>query len=239
MFMNKTLIDVFEKLKKTKYKDLYQINPKVGTMEEITQTFKELGLRMSALAFIFFCKKVLIPVSGKMAKVPQDRLLTNPDGAMVVLVLGAFSPVLKDIMSGKIASFDIEKMKIFRSVLKEDLPLIREELQKDIEVHQKTFDVWIDWLINHYEEEKSSDEKLFEVVSKFATSLKEHKSIKELEEAGKPLLDLYNTKEGNEAVWRTQRVKHGFPGKTEELYFSIVNILILSDVVYSSGYTME
>lgn len=239
--MSMTLLDVFEKLKNTKYKDLYQINEKAGTMQEISETFKELGSRVNTSAFIFFSRKVLISVSEKMQKVPESKLLTNPDGAMIVLVLGAFSPLLKDILAGNFKSaFDRDKFMIFGSLFDIDyIKKLKEELKGDIKMHEEIFNKWVHWLIHDYEKEKSSEEKLFEVASSFATKLKEHKSIKELEKVSKPLLELYNSKEGNEAVWRNERKKHGFPDKTEELYLSIVRILVLSDVIYSSGYIME
>ena len=241
LLMNKTLIDVFEKLKKTKYKDLYQINEKAGTTEEISKTFRELGSRVNTLAFIFFSRKVLFSVSEKIQKVPESKLLTNPDGAMIVLLLGAFSPLLKNIIGGNFRSaFDGDKYMIFGSLFDmDDIKKLKEELREDIKNHEEIFNEWVHWMIYKSDAEKSYDEKLFNVVSNFAVKLKKHQSIEELEKAGEPLLELYNSKEGNEAVWRNERKKHGFPDKTEELYLSILRILVLSDVIYSCGHNME
>lgn len=241
MVMNKTLIDIFDRLKNTKYEDFYQINEKAGTEEEISKTFKELSSRVNTSAFIFFSKKVLVPISEKIQTVPESKLLASSDGRIIVLLLSAFAPTLKNILNGNLKShFEIDKFIVFESLFDMDyIKQIKVELEEDMIKHVHVFNEWIHWLIYDYDTEKSSEEKLFKAASDFAVKVKNHKSIKELEKASEPLLELYNSKEGNAAFWRNKRKKYGFPDKTEELYLSIVKMLVILDVIYSCGFDME
>ncbi len=241
MYLNKTLLEIFEKLKDTQYKDIYEINIP-DSCDELSEDFKSFGLRLNVSGFIFFYKKILLPIYGELVKIPEEKL-ANFEGFLISSVLAGLGRSMEKLAEEKeTPCFDIEKMSIYLELFSSDFKTYVEEANQRISKNSEIFNDWKNWLVNEYQSEKESEEKLISFASNFQEVIiknTDNISLDEVKNAGKPFGDFVKTKEGQKAFFKNELDNIGLPNKTEVLYFSLINTIVLIDIIFSCRQSLE